>query len=102
MQSFNTEHDWESAPDDRLYTIGGLDGTPLAILSPRARYELIRRGELATVEIGARKYISRRAIREFLANRESRPLENSTNEERQPLPRPTLGGAVDVADDAAE
>jgi hypothetical protein len=58
---------WDELPDDTLFSIRGLDRTPLAAVPRRSRYALIRSGRLPCVLIGARLYVTAGAIRTLVA-----------------------------------
>lgn len=106
----SNNNNWETALEDALYSIRGLDETPLKVLSARGRYELLRRGDLPYIKIGARKYVTRRAICAFLANKEAstapchaqaKTSALPQNDERQPVQRlASSNGEVDVTDDS--
>ena len=61
---------WTDAPDDQLYAVDALDDTPLAAIPRRTRYALIATGVLGSVSIGARRYVTRRAILDFIRRHE--------------------------------
>lgn len=61
---------WDLVPDDYLFTITSLKGTPLRAMSTRTVYALIANGQLRAVSIGARRYLTKRAIVEFIRARE--------------------------------
>lgn len=62
---------WAHTPDDALYAVSDLDATPLRALAMRTRYSLIASGALASVRIGTRRYVTKRAVLEFIRSRES-------------------------------
>lgn len=61
---------WDESPEDTLYSVRDLSTTPLAALAIRTRYALIARGAIASVIVGSRRYVSKRAIIDFIRGRE--------------------------------
>jgi hypothetical protein len=57
---------WTTDPDDQLYTIADLDRTPLGRMSRRTRYRLVSNGQLATITINGRHYITKAAVLNLL------------------------------------
>ena len=62
----NSESDWSTAPLDQLYTVPGLDDTPLSPIPRRTRYQLIVDGQLESIVIGDRRYVQKSAIIDFI------------------------------------
>jgi len=65
---------WENAPSEFLYSVAQLDATPLATLARRTRYYLIARGEIPAVAVGASRFVTKRAILDFIRRHEDRTL----------------------------
>ena len=61
---------WSEADADHLFTVAGLDATPLRVIPVRTRWALIASGDLPAIHLGARRYIRKAAIVKFLAERE--------------------------------
>ena len=64
--------EWSRLPDETLFGVSDLGKTPLSVIPNRTLYALIATGALGSVPIGSRRFVTKRAICEFIAAHEGR------------------------------
>jgi hypothetical protein len=57
---------WEATDECHLYTVAQLVHTPLGVIPRRTLYDLIAQGALRCLSLGSRRFVTKRAITNFI------------------------------------
>ncbi len=71
---------WSEVTDDHLFAVSELGATPLRTFAKRSVYALIASNQIACVAVGVRRFVTKRAILDFIHRHEQkrvRPVDDS-------------------------